>query len=90
MTYTTTVYVWPFCLDYVIFIVFPIYQLTVQYLIGSGVTHAAWNILGIGIRIALERGLHKSRRGKQKPTVEDELYKRAFWFVVYVIIFPTI
>ncbi|KAF8315963.1 fungal-specific transcription factor domain-containing protein [Amanita rubescens] len=58
------------------------YCLTVQYLIGSGVTHAAWNILGIGIRIALERGLHKSRRGKQKPTVEDELYKRAFWALV--------
>ena len=47
-------------------------------------TPAAWNILGIGIRIALERGLHRSRRGQRKQTVEDELYKRTFWFVAYV------
>ena len=41
-------------------------------------------MLGIGIRVGLERGLHRSRRGEQKPTFDDELYKRTFWFVAYI------
>jgi hypothetical protein len=60
----------------------PSYQLSAIYLVGTGMTPAAWNMLGIGIRVGLERGLHRSRRGEQKPTFEDELYKRTFWFVV--------
>lgn len=61
----------------------PSYQLSGIYLVGTGMTPAAWNMLGIGIRIGLERGLHRRRRGERKPTFEDELYKRTFWFVVY-------
>lgn len=41
--------------------------------------HASWNILGIGLRYALEKGAHRRRGQHQKPSVEDELRKRAFW-----------
>jgi hypothetical protein len=52
-----------------------------MYLLGSGISHVSWNLLGLGIRLALERGLHKQRKDDHRPTVDDELSKRAFWFV---------
>jgi uncharacterized protein YfiM (DUF2279 family) len=52
-----------------------------MYLFGSGISHMSWNLLGIGIRLALERGMHKQRKADQRLTVDDELSKRAFWFV---------
>ncbi|KAF8628855.1 hypothetical protein AX15_003649 [Amanita polypyramis BW_CC] len=58
------------------------YCLSVSYLLGCGVFHTAWNMLGLGIRVALEHGLHRHRRGSHKPTFEDELFKRAFWVFV--------
>lgn len=52
-------------------------QLSVLYLIGTSITHVAWPLIGLGIRFAQEKGLH--RRSGKKPTIEDELGKRVFW-----------
>jgi len=46
--------------------------------------HVAWPVLGLGLRFAQEKGLHR-RKGKQEHTAEDELEKRVFWLVSCVL-----
>jgi hypothetical protein len=55
-------------------------QLSTVYLLGTSMIHVAWPVLGLGIRFAQEKGLHR-RKGNQEHTVEGELEKRAFWCV---------
>ena len=45
---------------------------------------------GSGLRLALEIGAHKRRAYGTKPTLEDELYKRAFWQVITLYSFNVI
>jgi hypothetical protein len=42
---------------------------------------ACWSIVGIGIRFALDIGAHRKKMYSERPTVEDELWRRAFWCV---------
>ncbi|KAF7353488.1 Zn(2)-C6 fungal-type domain-containing protein [Mycena sanguinolenta] len=41
---------------------------------------ASWALIGIGLRLAQDVGAHRQREGQ--PTVESELWKRAFWVLV--------
>ncbi|CAE6454170.1 unnamed protein product [Rhizoctonia solani] len=50
--------------------------LSAMFLHGTSAHYAGWVVLGIGIRLAQDVGAH---RKKQKVTIENELYKRAFW-----------
>ncbi|KAJ7099786.1 fungal-specific transcription factor domain-containing protein [Mycena epipterygia] len=43
---------------------------------------ACWTWIGIGIRMAQDVGAHRARNPGQQPTVESELWKRAFWLLV--------
>jgi len=61
-------------------------QLASIYLLGTSMVHVAWPVLGLGLRFAQEKGLHR-RKGKQEHTAEDELEKRVFWLVSCVIFF---
>ncbi|KAF9529173.1 fungal-specific transcription factor domain-containing protein [Crepidotus variabilis] len=54
------------------------YALAVVYLLGTSIPHASWALLGLGVRFALEKGLHR-RMGFQKNSMEEEMAKRAFW-----------
>jgi len=36
-------------------------------------------MIGIGIRLATDVGAHRRKMYKSVMTVEDELWKRAFW-----------
>ncbi|PPQ91999.1 hypothetical protein CVT25_004655 [Psilocybe cyanescens] len=54
------------------------YFLAALYLHGTSMAPAVCNIVGIGLRYALDLGIHR-RRGESRPTAEDELLKRAFW-----------
>ncbi|KAI0035838.1 fungal-specific transcription factor domain-containing protein [Vararia minispora EC-137] len=56
-----------------------LYCLATIYLLGTSLTHTGWNLCGIGIRLAQDIGAHRKNVYNDKPTVEDELYKRAFW-----------
>lgn len=38
-------------------------------------------MVGVGIRLAQDVGAHRKRKTKDPMTVEDELWKRAFWYV---------
>lgn len=51
-----------------------------MFLHGSSTPQASWIIIGVGIRLAQDVGAHRRKVYNQaKRTVEDELWKRAFW-----------
>ncbi|PPR05818.1 hypothetical protein CVT26_010098 [Gymnopilus dilepis] len=60
------------------------YCLATTYLVGTSIPHASWNVLGLGVRYALEKGAHRRKGHNQKPTAEDELLKRAFWSLICI------
>lgn len=56
--------------------------LSAQYVQGSSLPHCCWTMVGIGIRLAQEVGAHRKGKDKNSMTLEDELWKRAFWILV--------
>ncbi|KAJ7876034.1 fungal-specific transcription factor domain-containing protein, partial [Mycena leptocephala] len=58
------------------------YCLAVQFLEGSSAPQACWTLVGIGLRLAQDVGTHRRQSRVEKPTVESELWKRAFWVLV--------
>ncbi|KAJ6522400.1 fungal-specific transcription factor domain-containing protein, partial [Mycena capillaripes] len=59
-------------------------QLSVQFLEGSSAPQACWTLVGVGLRLAQDVGAHRRQSRVEKPTVESELWKRAFWVLVYM------
>ncbi|EGO24230.1 hypothetical protein SERLADRAFT_437842 [Serpula lacrymans var. lacrymans S7.9] len=59
-----------------------VYCLSVIFLQGSSAPQACWTIVGIGVRLAQDVGAHRRSVYNPKPTMEDELWKRAFWVLV--------
>ncbi|KAJ7779436.1 fungal-specific transcription factor domain-containing protein [Mycena maculata] len=55
--------------------------LATQFLEGSA-PQANWPLIGMGIRLAQEVGAHR-RQLNTRPSVESELWKRAFWVLVH-------
>ncbi|KAJ6498264.1 fungal-specific transcription factor domain-containing protein [Mycena vulgaris] len=41
-----------------------------------------WTLIGIGVRLAQDVGAHRAKNFGSTPTVESELWKRAFWVIV--------
>ncbi|KAJ7830660.1 fungal-specific transcription factor domain-containing protein [Mycena olivaceomarginata] len=60
------------------------YCLAVLFLDGSSAPQACWTLIGVGIRLAQDIGVHRRKARIEVPTVESELYKRAFWVLVYL------
>ncbi|KAJ2936610.1 hypothetical protein H1R20_g483, partial [Candolleomyces eurysporus] len=58
------------------------YCLSVQFLQGSSAPQSCWTMVGIGIRLAQDVGAHRRKTRSGPLTVEDELWKRAFWVLV--------
>ncbi|KAF8838282.1 hypothetical protein BDN67DRAFT_997756 [Paxillus ammoniavirescens] len=56
-----------------------VYCLSVLFLQGTSRPQACWTIVGIGIRLAQDVGAHRRKAYGSKPSVEGELWKRAFW-----------
>ncbi|KAF5359371.1 hypothetical protein D9756_003609 [Leucocoprinus leucothites] len=56
------------------------YSLSVLFLQGSSAPQACWAMVGVGIRLAQDVGAHRKRKTADPMTVEDELWKRAFWY----------
>ncbi|VDC05640.1 unnamed protein product [Peniophora sp. CBMAI 1063] len=56
--------------------------LGVMYSVSISYVHA-WVHAALGIRLALDIGAHKRRAYGTSPTIEDELYKRTFWTLVF-------
>ncbi|KAJ6522876.1 fungal-specific transcription factor domain-containing protein [Mycena capillaripes] len=60
------------------------YCLAVQFLDGSSAPQACWTLIGVGLRLAQDIGCHRRSARIEVPSVERELYKRAFWVLVYL------
>ncbi|KAJ7749827.1 fungal-specific transcription factor domain-containing protein [Mycena maculata] len=60
------------------------YCLAVQFLEGSSAPQACWTLIGVGIRLAQDVGAHRRTPDHDSPSVERELWKRAFWVLVYM------
>ncbi|KAJ8522471.1 hypothetical protein ONZ45_g984 [Pleurotus djamor] len=58
------------------------YTLAVLYYQGSSNPQGCWVMVGLGVRYAQEVGAHRRKVRSEKPTVHDELWKRAFWLLV--------
>lgn len=58
-----------------------LFQLSVIFLHGTSTPEPCWTMVGVGIRYAQDIGIHLRKR-HQKPSVENELWKRAFWMLV--------
>ncbi|KAF8580276.1 hypothetical protein K439DRAFT_1393877 [Ramaria rubella] len=52
------------------------------YLQGTASSSAAWQFAGLGIRLALEAGIHRRKRPGKECVLENEMWKRAFWTLV--------
>ncbi|KAJ7027124.1 fungal-specific transcription factor domain-containing protein [Mycena alexandri] len=60
------------------------YYLAAQFLEGGSDQKACWMLIGIGLRLALNIGLHRRTAHVETPSVQRELFKRAFWALVYL------
>ena len=54
-------------------------QLGAMFLRGSSVGPAGWILIGTGLRKAIDVGAHLKKVYSPEPSVENELWKRAFW-----------
>jgi hypothetical protein len=60
-------------------------KLASWYLLESSCNYAAWHLSGIGIRLAQDVGAHRKKVYSNPITPDDELWKRAFWSVHYLL-----
>ncbi|KAJ7124224.1 fungal-specific transcription factor domain-containing protein [Mycena epipterygia] len=60
------------------------HQLMTHFLLGSAAPQACWMLVGIGLRLAQDAGAHRRTPHAEEPSVERELWKRAFWVLVYL------
>ncbi|KAI0052329.1 hypothetical protein FA95DRAFT_1601990 [Auriscalpium vulgare] len=58
------------------------YSLACLFLQGCSAPQACWTMVGIGLRLAQDVGAHRRKVYGAKLSVEDELWKRAFWSLV--------
>ncbi|KAJ6482780.1 fungal-specific transcription factor domain-containing protein [Mycena sanguinolenta] len=60
------------------------YCLSAFFIEGFAAPQACWTLIGIGLRLAQDLGVHLCRVDTQVPSIEKELYKRAFWALIYL------
>ena len=56
-----------------------IVQLATIFINGTSIPQTSWTMTAIGLRAAIEIGVHRRKPEGHKFTVEDELKKRTFW-----------
>jgi hypothetical protein len=57
-----------------------------MYLQGTSIPGAGWGLLGLAVRLAIERGLHRRRSFSKDPQATEELLKRSFWLSTQKIV----
>ena len=58
-------------------------QLMSIFLQSTNTPQASWPLIGMGIRAAVDVGAHRKHMYSSIPTIEEELWRRAFWCVNY-------
>jgi hypothetical protein len=54
-----------------------------MFLEGASQPHINWALLGTGIRMAQDLGVHRKLMYTRKANAHDEQWKRAFWLVYF-------
>ncbi|KAF7378272.1 Zn(2)-C6 fungal-type domain-containing protein [Mycena sanguinolenta] len=60
------------------------YCLAAQFLKTSSLPQTYWTLVGVGLRLTQDLGLHRGKIRSEMPSAERELQKRAFWVLVYL------
>ncbi|KAJ7617290.1 fungal-specific transcription factor domain-containing protein [Roridomyces roridus] len=60
------------------------YCLAVYFLMGATAPRASYMLVGVGLRLAQDVGAHRHTTHAKEPLAERELWKRAFWVLVYL------
>ncbi|KAF8995120.1 fungal-specific transcription factor domain-containing protein [Cyathus striatus] len=60
------------------------YCLAIHFLTGCCTPQSMWLLSGYGLRLAQDIGLHRRRVPRDRITVEDELWKRVFWVLIFI------
>ncbi|KAF5346419.1 hypothetical protein D9758_012744 [Tetrapyrgos nigripes] len=58
--------------------------MTALFLSSSSIPHGAWALTGLGVRYAQEMGAHRQQAESHTPTIETELWKRAYWALLAI------
>ncbi|KAJ3852833.1 fungal-specific transcription factor domain-containing protein [Lentinula lateritia] len=66
-----------------------LYQIYVFFMQSSSTPEICWILVSIGVRFAQDVGAHRKKQHDAKPTVESELWKRAFWMLYVMDIFTS-
>ncbi|KAE9397124.1 hypothetical protein BT96DRAFT_884198 [Gymnopus androsaceus JB14] len=61
-----------------------LYCIYVLFMNSTTTPEMCWPLISFGLRLAQDVGAHRKKPGNLKPTLESELWKRAFW-MLYVI-----
>lgn len=56
-------------------------KLAALYMFGCSTPQVSWTLSGMGLRLAQDVGAHRRKVYNPIPSVESELWKRAFWLV---------
>ena len=57
-------------------------KLIVMFGKSNTISHGVWIHMGLALKMAMEVGVHRRKHEQDGPyTLEDELWKRAFWYV---------
>ena len=56
-------------------------QLTATFLSSSNRPQGCWTVIGLGLRMAQDVGAHRKKMYGATPSVDDELWRRAVWYV---------
>jgi len=54
-----------------------------MFLWGSSMPDGGWTHIGAAVRAAQEVGIHRNKVYSATPNLTDELWKRAFWCIMY-------
>ncbi|KAJ4467872.1 fungal-specific transcription factor domain-containing protein [Lentinula aciculospora] len=58
-----------------------LYLIYVFFMQATSTPEICWILVSIGVRFAQDVGAHRRKQDNVKPTVENELWKRAFWML---------
>ncbi|KAJ6618065.1 fungal-specific transcription factor domain-containing protein [Mycena sp. CBHHK59/15] len=60
------------------------YCLATMFLEGSSQPQACWTLVGMGLRVAQDVGAHRRKHYVERPSIDAESWKRAFYVLVYM------
>ncbi|KAJ3823960.1 fungal-specific transcription factor domain-containing protein [Lentinula raphanica] len=66
-----------------------LYQIYVFFMQSTSTPEICWILVSIGVRFVQDIGAHRKKLRDTKPTLESELWKRAFWIMYMMDIFTS-